>query len=314
MKAHLNSKGFSHHFILPILVIIAVAGIGFLTLKLSNAASTDPKKTNFTVATYNIRAARLNKSSWDDKRANAILGFIKTVDIVGIQEMQRLLVNVKDKDQIKSSDNSEAWLTNSLLAAGYSRTTPTVSPRYGSTKADNGEDRAIFWRSSKFTLIDQGNETLVDHRNLPWVRLKENTSGKEFYFVNTHLTYGGSTVKYSSTRGKQIKQILSYVKANMTNTPVIFVGDMNSRTGSKEDKAIRKAGFSDAYRVASQKESMKYTTTLANFKGGLTGTIDKKSGNHIDHIYVMNGVSVTRVEVVGQKGSDHLPVEADVAI
>lgn len=100
----------------------------------------------------------------------------------------------------------------------------------------------------------------------------------------------------------------------MKDAPIVFVGDMNSRTGSKEDKAIRNGGFSDAYKTATKKENMNYTTTLADFKGGLTGKIDMKKGNHIDHIYVKNGATVTSVKVVEQKGSDHLPVEADIAI
>lgn len=313
MKNYAANKGFGHHLILPVLVITAVVAIGVLTLRLSRAANIEAKA-SFTVATYNIRAARLSKSSWDDARANAILGFIKTVDIVGLQETQRLLVNVKTKDQIKTSDGSEAWLTDNLQVAGYSRTTPTVSPRYGAAKADNGEDRVIFWRNNKFTLVRQDNERLDDHRNLPWVRLKENASGKEFYFVDTHLTYGGSTNKYSSTRGKQIKQILAFVKTNMSDAPVIFVGDMNSRSGSKEDKLIQNGGFKDAYKIAGTKVNMKYTTTLASFAGGQTGVIDKKRGNHIDHIYVKNGVSIAAIKIVEQKGSDHLPVEAGVAL
>lgn len=313
MKKYFGSRGFSHHFILPVLAVITVAAIGVLTLKLSNAA-TDSYKNTFTVATYNIRATRLSKSSWDTVRANAILAYIKTVDIVGLQETQRQLVNVKAKDQINISDSSEDWLTENLTAAGYSRTTPTVSPRYGATKSDNGEDRIIFWRSDTFTLIRQGNETLSNQRNLPWVKLRENASGKEFYFVNTHLTYGGSTSKYSSTRGKQIKEILGYIKTDMTDAPIIFVGDMNSRSGGKEDKLIQAGGFSDSYKIAKTKTNMKYGTALANFKGKLTGDINKKSSTHIDHIYVNGKASVLRVKVIGQKGSDHLPVEADIAL
>lgn len=39
MKRTINSRGFSHHFILPILAILAVVTIGFITLHISNAAS-----------------------------------------------------------------------------------------------------------------------------------------------------------------------------------------------------------------------------------------------------------------------------------
>lgn len=332
MKKHFDTKGFGHHFLLPILAVIAVGSIGLLTLKLSNAA-TGPGRTNFTVATYNIRATRLSKSAWDDNRANAILGYIKTVDVIGLQETQRETVNHGTKHKAVSVANrSENWLTNKLATVGYSRSTPTVSPRYGDKNYDNGEDRVIFWNNHKFTLVKQGqssvaddtikndeivsegNESLSKHRNLVWVKLREITTGKVFYFMTTHLTWGGSTVSYKAVRGEQITQILDYVNTHMTDAPVIFVGDMNSRSGSKEDKMIRGGGFSDSYRIAATKQNTKYSTAIANFKGGLTGDVNTNAGHHIDHIYVKNGVVVNRIEIVDQKGSDHLPVEADVSL
>jgi len=332
MKKHIGTKGFGHHFILPVLAIIAVAAIGFLTLKLSHAA-TGTGGAPFTVATYNIRATRLSKSAWDDKRANAIVAYIKTVDIVGLQETQRETVNIGTKHKsVNVANRSESWLTEKLTAAGYSRSAPTVSPRYGEHKYDNGEDRVIFWNNQKFTLLTQGqnpvaddnksndeiasegNESLSKHRNLVWVKLRETATGNVFYFMTTHLTWGGSTATYKPVRGEQIAQILQYADARMTDAPIIFVGDMNSRSGSKEDKAIRSGGFSDAYRIAITKQNMKYSTAISNFKGGLTGDVNTTDGRHIDHIYVKNAVSVKRIKVVEQKGSDHLPVEADVSL
>ena len=186
----------------------------------------------------------------------------------------------------------------------------------------------------------EGNESLAKHRNLVWVKLKEISSGKVFYFLTTHLTWGGSTGSYKAVRGTQITQILDYIGSHMTDAPVILVGDMNSRTNSAEDKCFTSGfsdaknvkdskgqyqyyqeclyraggGFSDAYKIATTKQNMNYSTAIANFKGGLSGDVNTTDARHIDHIYVKNGVSVSRVEVVKQKGSDHLPVEADVSL
>lgn len=357
MKTH-QTRGFSHHLLLPFLAILAVVGIGFLTLRLSRADTVQSSNT-FKIATYNIRATRLSNSAWDNKRSNAIFSYIKTVDVIGLQEMQRETVNLGAKYKAVSEANrSESWLTQKLAAIGYSRSTPTQSPRYGDKAYDNGEDRAIFWNSQKFMLVNEGkgivaddsvvndelapegNESLAKHRNLVWVKLKEKSSGKIFYFLTTHLTYGGATWKYKAVRGTQISQILDYVNAHMTDAPVILVGDMNSRTNSPEDKCFTNGfstaqnvkdakgqyvyykectyrsggGFTDAYSSAAVKQNIKYSTTLTDFKGGLSGTINKKSAHHIDHIYVKDGVSVSRIKIVKQKGSDHLPVEADVSL
>lgn len=359
MKNNSSNKGFSYHFILPLLAIMAVIAIGFLTLRLGKADTVAPDGT-FRVATYNIRATRLSKSAWDNKRANAILKYIKSIDIVGLQETQREAVNLGTKHKsVSVANRSENWLTNKLVAAGFSRSAPTKSPRYGEKAYDNGEDRVIFWNNQKFTLVTQGqksvsddttgvndetanegNESLAKHRNLVWVKLRETTSGKIFYFLTTHLTWGGSTGTYEPIRGTQITQIIDYVNQQMTDAPVILVGDMNSRSGSPEDKCFtdgfpdaknmlnakgnliyypecthrQGGGFSDAYKTATTKQNMNYSTTITSFKGKLTGSVNTVNGRHIDHIYTKGAISVSRIEVVKQKGSDHLPVEADVSL
>lgn len=250
-------------------------------------AATSGPKMPFTVATYNIRITSLN--SWDSARANAILKYIESTDVVGLQEVKK---------------DSGDWLTSRLKPAGYSRTTRT----------DRSEDRVIFWRDSTFSLVAQGNKSLSHDRNLVWVRLKKTSSGKEFYFLTTHLRLGNGTSSYSSLRGIEINEILQYIASNITTAPVVFVGDMNSRPGSREDKMIQSGGFKDAYDIAETKINLSYATSVSNFSGGLSGTINTNGKSRIDHIYVKSGVSVNRVEIVKQKGSDHLPVEADVSL
>ncbi len=249
--------------------------------------ATSGPKTPFTVATYNIRITSLN--SWDSARANAILKYIESTDVIGLQEVKK---------------DSGDWLTSGLKTAGYSRTTRT----------DRNEDRVIFWRDSTFSLVAQGNKSLSHDRNLAWVRLKKTSSGKEFYFLTTHLRLGNGTSSYSSLRGVEINEILQYIASNLTTAPVILVGDMNSRPGSQEDKMIQSGGFKDAYDIGETKINLSYGTSVSNFSGGLSGTINTNGKSRIDHIYVKSGVSVNRVEIMKQKGSDHLPVEADVSV
>ena len=235
---------------------------------------------NFVVATYNIRAS--DQTPWDSTRANSILAYLKTVDILGIQE---------------GREQSIKWLTPKMQSAGYSRT-------------KNQWARQVFWNTSLFNLIKQGErQTLSAGKDLVWVKLKDKKSGKQFYFSTIHLT-----VDKPSTRTAELRVALAYMNSAMTDAPIIFVGDMNSEIGSSQDKQIQNAGFKDSYSIARTKKNTKYKTTLSNFTGRLTGKIDVNSDHQIDHIYIKGNLIVQRIEVKNQRGSDHLPVEAAISI
>lgn len=236
------------------------------------------------IATYNIRATDL--TPWDSTRAKAILGYLKSVDIVGIQE---------------SRPDSRDWLTPKMKTSGYLRTKPDGA-------------RLVFWKSSKFTLVEEGR-TILDKdsegndKDIVWVKLKETASGAEFYFITSH-----PTAYHNKDRVLQAKKLKGYLSSHMTDAPIILAGDMNCETGEEPDEIIRSIGFEDAYAIATEKVNTTWKTTLDNFTGRLSGKIDKTSKHQIDHIYVKGGVSVSRVQVMDQRGSDHLPVEADVSI
>lgn len=232
-----------------------------------------------TAATYNIRASDL--TSWDSTRANAILSYIKTVDIVGVQE---------------GRSDSIPWLTTRLKTAGYARTS-------------NEWARNVFWRTKNFTIVKQGQKQLDRGKDLVWVKLKERTSGKSFYFADVHLD-----VDSSANRTAELQTALKYMSGLMTDAPIVFVGDMNSERGSSQDKQIQRAGYLNAYDVATSKIHINYKTTLSGFKGGTSGTIDTSSTHQVDHIYIKGNLSVSRIEIVSHKGSDHLPVEADILL
>lgn len=267
------------------IVFMFSSSFGNLTL-LNNPASAATTSTgsSFKVATYNIRATELdswNKSSRGDK----ILSYLKTVDIAAIQEVR---------------DDSRAELKRGLGAAGFSKSKDNVAVD-------------IFWKSSKFSVTDQGNVLALNHekcgsennstKRITWVKLKETASGSEFYVMTTHLD-----VNTNACRVKQVNKALDLVRDTMKNAPIIFLGDMNAKTGSSADDLITGAGFSDAFSLATNKVNIDSSSTVAGING------DRRNGDPIDHIYLQNGVSVSRVEIKDQKGSDHLPVEAIVSL
>jgi len=255
---------------------------------------------DISVATYNIRTT--NGNSWDNVRANSILDYMKTEDVVGVQE---------GKISTTVSKNSIGWLQSKLGSVGYANY----------AQEQGGEYRAIFWKNDKFTQLDKGNYNIDANRNLVWVKLQYKSTGTAFYFMTVHLDYnrckhqyGVNTTKDCIVRTNQAKSIVSYVSSHMTKgTPIVLVGDMNSQLGSTAYDAYLKGGFKNAYDIAKSKVNTDSGSTITNFSGGTSGNLSS-GGKPIDHIYVMNGITVLRVEVTKHKGSDHAPVEADLSL
>lgn len=235
---------------------------------------------SFKVATYNIRATELD--SWTDRRANAILSYLKTIDVFGLQEVR---------------DDSSSWLTQRLKDASYART---------STKSA----RVIFWNTRKFTLTDNGSKLLqVDNngttKDIVWVKLKEKTTGSELYIATAHPTYDSE-----GNRVTQANKAVEYMNSKLAGAPILYLGDMNTALNTKPDKVYQAAGFSNLYATAAQKENTDYASTV---QGGIWGSA--RRGSPIDHIYTKGGVTANSIAVrIDKGGSDHFPVEANISI
>lgn len=257
------------------------SSLGDLTflVNTSYAATSD-----FKIATYHLLKTDPGGASWSKgDRGSKLMSYLRSVDIAGLQEV---------------NEPARSDLNGEMKNAGYSK-----------TKFDDTVD--IIWKNSVFTLVDQGDTLALNDakcgtasgvvKHAVWVKLKENSSGQEFYFLTTHLD-----VNAQSCRLKQIKKIADSVLPQLTDSiPTIFVGDMNSKTGSDEDTAIKALGFGDSYTLAGTKTNINSSSTL---HGGLGGT--RRGGQPIDHIYVKGTVSIASIEIKDQFGSDHLPVEA----
>jgi len=128
------------------------------------------------------------------------------VDIVGTQELQ-----------------------NDQLAALQSRTGFSAYPglQWGSKETDNSilydDDRFTFVSGSQFTIPFMGRP-----RPQPILRLKEATTGREFYVVNTHPSAGDG--RYLTERRQGQATLVGVVnELKESGLPVFVTGDMNDR-------------------------------------------------------------------------------------
>ena len=102
---------------------------------------------------------------------------------------------------------------------------------------------SIFYKTSKYTLIDKGFFYVNEHPETPgigwegshartciWVHLRDNASQQDFYFVCTHQNYGEtlSGIEGAKLVGNRIRQLVG-------QTPVVLVGDFNMIRSAHEE-------------------------------------------------------------------------------
>ena len=142
-----------------------------------------------------------------------------------------------------------AWLREQLEPAGYGF---AGKPRGGD---GTGEMMAVFYRKSRFTLLDSGHFWLSETPDVPgsfgpdfrcermatWLQLSDSSGdgGSSLLFVNTHLDHG-----LDSARVFGAKVIMSFLEgraeaAAAAAEPVIVTGDMNAHDDSDAIATLR---------------------------------------------------------------------------
>jgi hypothetical protein len=100
----------------------------------------------------------------------------------------------------------------------------------GSALGHNGERLQIYWRSDRFTMEKSGSVTYTfasQHIPLPYVLLRDDATGAEFWMITTHNSAGGMEVQRDYSTGIEIS-LINQLRA--TGLPVIITGDMNEHT------------------------------------------------------------------------------------
>lgn len=184
---------------------------------------------------------------------------------------------------------------------------------------EKGEYSALWYKKERFTLLDSGNFWLSEtpevagskgwdgacERIASWGKLREKTSGKEFFVLNTHLDHVGSVA-----RREGVNLILDRVQKLSGGWPVIVTGDFNSTPASGVIKHIADPA---------NPEHLTDSRTIAPLVYGPAwsfhdfGKIPYDERPLIDYVFVRNGVKVLKYGVLAETEnnaflSDHAPV------
>jgi len=248
--------------------------------------------------TYNLRYASLQKpNDWPTRRP-LVAKVVRdsAPDVLGTQE--GLYGQLKDL----ASDLPEfAWI--GLGREGGSR----------------GEFMAVFYRKSRlepqefdhFWLSDTpdvigsttwGNQ---NRRMVTWIRFRDRTNGREFYFLNTHFDH-----QIQLAREKSAALVRERIAALKPSLPVILSGDFNATAGKNAayDTLTRDGFLTDTW-LATTNRMGEGLATFNDFTGV------KTNGVRIDWILKRGGLEPRRIEINpvsfnGQFPSDHCPVIA----
>ena len=181
-----------------------------------------------------------------------------------------------------------------------------------------GEYAAIFFNTSKFNLIQQGNfwlSTILDRPNvgwdaaLPrictWGKFTDKSTGFTFFMFNVHFDHRGVQARKESA-----KLILEKVKEMAGKSPAILTGDFNVDENNESYTLLKNSGIlKDAYEIAEIKLAPNGTFNSFN--------VNSKPIGRIDHIFLTSQFEVIRYGILtntynGRFPSDHFPVMINI--
>ncbi|AXE18529.1 endonuclease [Runella rosea] len=258
------------------------------------------KNTPIVVATYNVRYNTPNDgvNAWPNRKeeVKALIRYHE-FDIFGTQEgLRGQLDDIAELQEF------------TFFGAG----------RDDGQKA--GEHSAIFYKKDRFKVLQSGNFWLSQTPDKPskgwdatccnricsWVKFKDATTKKEFYFFSVHFDHQGVEARRQSG-----KLMVQKIKEIAKDAPTICVGDFNS-TPETEQIIEMQTLLSDAKKVSAM-APYGPEGTFNSFK------FDAPMKNRIDYIFASKQISVLKYGVLTDAKeqrypSDHQPVVAKVVI
>jgi endonuclease/exonuclease/phosphatase family metal-dependent hydrolase len=182
-----------------------------------------------------------------------------------------------------------------------------------------GEMVPIFYRKSRFELLDQGTFWLSPTPAKPgskgwdaaitritgWVKLKDRETKETLFVLNAHFDHRGNEARRQSA-ALIVKQIREQFAAH----PVIFLGDLNSLPDSAAYKTLTSDSDADKPPL---RDAYIHARTKAGPDSTWNGFQKIEPGNRIDYLLVSEQIGVEELRTLtdqreGKFPSDHLPV------
>ena len=181
---------------------------------------------------------------------------------------------------------------------------------------DAGEHCAIFYRSDRFKVLDQGDFWLSEHPEKPgrgwdgtccnrictWGKFEDLKNHKQFYFFNVHYEYEGDVARRESSN-----LMISRINSIAGNQPVFLTGDFNAFPTEEPIRILNDSGFlNDSYKITKEAPFGPVCTYH-----GYDSTI--KTEERLDYIWVTDSIQIDKYGVLtntlyGHTPSDHFPV------
>lgn len=257
------------------------------------------------VATFNLSGANNDSKAagdhlvWADRLPVVVSQIVgENPDVVGLQEAYE-------------GTQQYAGLRDALNSAGKT---------YEITDLSQSASRAtrIMYNTASLNVLSKGAFPYAHQvvgrtaRYLVWATFEQQSSGKEFLFVSTHLSPEDATVKT-----QQWRELVAKVKElNTAGLPVVVVGDFNTSkfmAGASEMlPAMKSAGFGDVmnqeYQVnppvnpRAEKVVNGWINSFNGYRRSITdysySTARTKVGNGVDWIFATNALRVKQWKVV----------------
>ncbi|MBK7862890.1 MAG: endonuclease/exonuclease/phosphatase family protein [Archangiaceae bacterium] len=262
----------------------------------------------FVVMSYNLRGpVDSGAHSWDHRRASLItLVKKRDPDVLGVQEAM-----------VRGGENMPADLINGLKGSydyyTYNSTTPKL----------------IFYRRGRFTRLSAGTVSLPNPysskqacfdrskgKKLVWVKLRDASTGKQYFIGNTHLAFSSSC---GLGRLKQAQAIKAAIDRLSGDLPVVVMGDFNTDDQSPDgkDEGVAEAMETDRrnlFRTARHDGKTGPDDATFNTRWNGRGT----NQHRFDYIFHSGGELTSGTPIVDRSGadthtpSDHFPILATI--
>ena len=183
-----------------------------------------------------------------------------------------------------------------------------------------GEHSAIFFRKSRFALLNKGDFWLSEtperpslgwdatccNRLVSWARLRERASGRTLFVFSAHFDHEGKVARRASA-----DLVLRKMTEITRGEPAILVGDFNSTPETEQIQMLAKT-LRDAFQVT-QAPPYGPSGTYNGFR------LDAPMRERIDYIFVDRHFDVLNYAVLSDSlqnryPSDHHPVTARVVL